>query len=110
MCKRFTAFVFQIASLLSLVVLTQSCLKSDNPGLPAGVVDAIAQTGHNRVELTKTVGYFIDTDDSIFFEICLFFLIANMPPHQYAVDYSIKKTKKMRKLTLSQRALNPIAK
>lgn len=88
MCKRFTAFVFQIASLLSLLVLAQSCLKSDNPGLPSGVVDAIAQTGHNRVELTKTVGYFIDTDDSIFLKSA-YFLIANMP-HQYAVDYSVK--------------------
>ena len=72
-------------------MLAQSCLKSDNPGLPADVVDAIAQTGHNRVELTKTIGYFIDADDSIYLKSA-FFLIANMP-HQYAVDYTIKNEK-----------------
>jgi len=77
--------------MLSVFMLAQSCLKSDNPGLPADVVDAIAQTGHNRVELTKTIGHFIDTDDSIYLKSA-FFLIANIP-QQYAVDYTIKNEK-----------------
>jgi len=91
MPRRLTAFIFQIVSVLSLLMLAQSCLKSNNPGLPADVVDAIAHTGHNRVELTKTIGYFIDTDDSIYLK-SVFFLIANMP-HHYAVDYTIKNEK-----------------
>ncbi len=91
MPPRLTTFVFKIVSMLSVFMLAQSCLKSDNPGLPADVVDAIAQTGHNRVELTKTIGHFIDTDDSIYLKSA-FFLIANIP-QQYAVDYTIKNEK-----------------
>ncbi|MBZ0242214.1 MAG: hypothetical protein K8F24_03270, partial [Bacteroidales bacterium] len=91
MPRRFTAFVTRIAAVLSLLMLAQSCLKSDNPGLPPDVVDAIAQTGHNRVELTKTIGHFIDADDSIYLQSA-YFLIANIP-HQYAVDYTIKNEK-----------------
>ena len=88
MFNRLTALCFQITSLLTLLLLTQSCLKSNDPGLPVEVVDAIAQTGHNRIELTKTIGHFIDTDDTIYLKSA-YFLIANMP-HQYAVDYIIK--------------------
>ena len=88
MFRRNTALIFQITSLLTLLLLMQSCLKSDNQGLPAEVVEAIAETGHNRVELTKAIGHFLDTDDSIYLK-STFFLIANLP-HQYAVDYSIK--------------------
>lgn len=91
MLSRLTALFFQFTSLFTLLLLTQSCLKSDDPGLPAEVVDAIAETGHNRVELTKTIGHFIDTNDSIYLKSA-YFLIANMP-HQYAVDYTIKNEK-----------------
>lgn len=88
MPSRLTLFTCKIAAFLVLLAISQSCLKSTNPGLPADVVNAIAQTGHNRVELTKTIGFFLDKEDSIYLKSA-FFLIGNIP-HHYAVDYLIK--------------------
>ena len=66
----------------------QSCLKSKNPGLPQEVVRTISETGINRVELTKTIGHFIDREDSIYLH-SVYFLLKHLP-HQYSVNYEIQ--------------------
>ena len=91
MPSRLRLFTCKIAAFLVLLVMGQSCLKSTNPGLPVDVVNAIAQTGHNRVELTKTIGFFLDEEDSIYLKSA-FFLIGNIP-HHYAVTYLLKDKK-----------------
>lgn len=73
--------------MVMLGLLQQSCLKSKRPGLPANVVKVISETGINRVELNKTIGHFIDKQDSIFLHSA-YFLIQHLP-HHYAVTYKL---------------------
>ncbi|MBU1369757.1 MAG: transglutaminase family protein [Bacteroidetes bacterium] len=80
----------KIVSILTVLFTAHSCLKSDESGLPPAVVEVISQTGHNRVELTKTIGQFIDSNDSLFLKSS-YFLIANIA-HQYAADYVVKNS------------------
>lgn len=70
-----------------LSLLLQSCLKSKRPALPANVVNVISETGINRIELNKTIGHFIDKQDSIFLHSA-YFLIQHLP-HHYAVTYNL---------------------
>ena len=76
--------------LASVGCLQSSCLKSTDPGLPRQVVDAIQETGVNRIELTKTVAKYIESDDTSRLHAA-YYLIANIP-HHYAVDYDIQDT------------------
>jgi hypothetical protein len=55
--------------------------------LPANVVNVISETGINRIELNKTIGHFIDKQDSIFLHSA-YFLIQHLP-HHYAVTYNL---------------------
>lgn len=68
-------------------VFMQSCLKSDEPGLPAEVVRVLQVTGHNRVELIKALAKYIESEDTTA-RNALFFLIGNMERH-YSVEYEL---------------------
>jgi len=83
-----------IIGFLVLGMFFQSCLKSKNPGLPNEVVRTISETGINRVELTKTIGYFIDREDSIYLH-SVYFLMKHLP-HQYSVNYEIQDNDSLR--------------
>ncbi len=73
-----------------LGLLGVSCLKSTHPGLPPEVVKAIAETGHNRIELTKTIANYVDHPDSLKIN-AVFFLVANIGPN-YSVTYRLEDT------------------
>lgn len=77
-----------------LAATALSCLKSTKPGLPEKVIQTINETGFNRVVLTKTIGQYLQPDDSARLKAA-YFLIANMQPH-YSVDYKLVDTNKLR--------------
>ncbi|MCC7317657.1 MAG: hypothetical protein IT219_03950, partial [Bacteroidales bacterium] len=56
---------FAVATIVSMLVMLGSCLKSTKPGLPDEVVQAINETGFNRIQLTKTISNFLDPADSL---------------------------------------------
>jgi hypothetical protein len=64
-----------------------ACLKSKKPGIPLDVVDVIQNTGINRVELTKTIARYFESDDSLKLD-AIYFLIQNMGSH-YSVEYQL---------------------
>lgn len=74
-------------ALVAATIFFQSCLKSDEPGLPPEVVSVLQKTGHNRVELIKALSKYIESDDTAA-RNALFFLIGNLG-RQYAVEYEI---------------------
>jgi len=80
-------FIFLLLS-ASTIIVFQSCLKSDKPGIPPEVVEVIQQTGFNRIELTKTIGNYLKPEDSLKLNAS-YFLISNMP-RQYSIDFSLK--------------------
>jgi len=84
---RLFAIAFMAATALS-------CLKSTKPGIPEKVIHTINKTGFNRVVLTKTIGQYLQPDDSARLKAA-YFLIANMQPH-YSVDYKIVDTNMLR--------------
>lgn len=73
---------------LITVFSTASCLKSRKPGIPIDVVNVIQSTGINRVELTKAIGHYFESPDSLKLD-AMYFLIRNLERH-YAVEYEIK--------------------
>lgn len=77
----------QVLFWLLLWISSTSCLKSSDPGLPPNVVKAIQETGHNRVELTKTIVHFLKQGDSSQLASA-YFLIGNILP-QYSVSYDL---------------------
>ena len=78
---------FAVATIVSMLVMLGSCLKSTKPGLPDEVVQAINETGFNRIQLTKTISNFLDPADSLQREAA-YFLIGNMQ-RQYSLDYKL---------------------
>ncbi len=83
----FLRFMTFVAIVLFFATLFHACLKSKAPGLPADVVQSIAETGFNRIELTKTVANYFEDSDSLHMNAA-FFLISNMGWH-YSVIYQI---------------------
>jgi len=73
--------------LLFSVNMFQACLKSKKPGIPLDVVDVIQNTGINRVELTKTIARYFESDDSLKLK-AVYFLIHNIGAH-YSVEYQL---------------------
>ncbi len=76
-----------VAVILFFPIVFSACLKSNDPGLPANVVQSIAETGFNRIELTKTVAHYLEENDSIGLKAA-FYLISNMG-WNYSVVYQV---------------------
>ncbi|MDP2237461.1 MAG: transglutaminase domain-containing protein [Bacteroidales bacterium] len=81
-------FSFWLGLLLLLSgSMFQACLKSKEPGIPLDVVEVIQNTGFNRVELTKTIARYFESDDSLKLK-AVYFLIRNIG-RQYSVEYEL---------------------
>ncbi len=83
-----TSFFYRTITVFILALAMFSCLKSNKPGLPLSVVEAISKTGFNRIELTKTIGHFIESGDSLQMNAA-FFLVGNLT-HHYSVEYEVQ--------------------